>query len=84
MFLRINEQLSIDNLSDSPTEVVDQLRELLGSGAEARLDPKRRNFYEVEKSGQVFYIHSAPLSGKVMLLATWPVALPLAECVAGM
>ena len=84
MFLRIDEQLSINNLNDSPSEVVDQLRELLGSGAEARLDPKRRNFYEVEKSGQVFYIHAAPLSGKVMLLATWRTESPLVETAAGL
>jgi hypothetical protein len=83
MFLRINERLSINNLNDSPMEAVDQLRELLGSGVEARLDPNRRNFYEVETSGQVFYIHAAPLTGNVMLLAIWRTATPLVETAAG-
>jgi hypothetical protein len=81
MFLRINESLSINNLNDSPLEAVDQLRELLGSGVEARLDPNRKKFYEVETSGQVFYIHAEPLTGKVMLLATW--RAPLVETAAG-
>jgi hypothetical protein len=84
MFLRINERLSINNLNDSPMEAVDQLRELLGSGVEARLDPNRKKFYEVEKSGQVFYIHAEPLTGKVMLLATWRTATPLVETAAGL
>jgi hypothetical protein len=79
MFLRINERVSIDNLNDSPMGIVDQLQELLASGVEARPDPKRRDFYEVEKSGQVFFIHTRPLSGRVMLLATWRTGLPMAE-----
>jgi hypothetical protein len=79
MFLRIKEQLSIDNLNDHPIEVVGQLEELLTSGVEARLDPKRKHFYEVEDSDRVFFIHAAPSTGKVMLLATWLTELPVAE-----
>jgi len=77
MLLRMNEQLSIDNLNDHPTEIVDQLEELLTTGVEARLDPNRKNFYDVENSGRVFFIHAAPASGKVMLLATWLTELPV-------
>lgn len=77
MFLRIDEQLSIDNLNSYPTEIVGQLEELLTSGVAARLDPKRENFYEVESAGRVFYIHASPVTGKVMLLATWLAELPV-------
>jgi hypothetical protein len=81
MFLRISERLSIDNLNDYPTDVVAQLKELLSKGVAARPDPNRDNFYDVETSGRVFFIHAAPASGKVILLATWMAALPLAELV---
>ena len=81
MFLRIDEGLSIDNLNNHPTEIVVQLEELLTSGVAARLDPKRKNFYEVENSDRVFFIHTAPVTGKVMLLATWLAESPLAELV---
>ena len=57
MFLRIDDGLSIDNLNDYPVEVVSQLETLLESGVEARLDPKRKNFYDVEASGRGFFIH---------------------------
>ena len=83
MFLRIGSGLSIDNLNGYTAEIVAQLEGLLTSGAIARPDPKRRNFYDVENSGRVFFIHAAPGSGKVILLATWPAALPLAEAVIG-
>ena len=75
MPLRINKQLSIDNLNNYPTEVVEQLEALLTAGVEVRLDPKRKNFYELENAERVFYIHSSPVRGKVMLLATWPAEL---------
>jgi hypothetical protein len=77
MLLRIDKQLSIDNLNDHPTEIVNQLEELLTAGVEARLDPNRKNFYDVENSGRVFFIHASPVRGKVMLLATWLEELPV-------
>jgi hypothetical protein len=83
MFLRINERLSVDNLNDYPEDIVAQLEELLTSGAAARPDPNRKNFYDVETPGRVFFIHAASARGKVMLLATWPAAFPLAEVVTG-
>ena len=76
MLLRMNEHLSIDNLKDYPTEIVDQLEKLLASGAAARPDPRRKNFYDVEDAGRVFFVHASPVSGKVMLLATWLCELP--------
>jgi hypothetical protein len=84
MFLRINDGLSIDNLNDYPVEVVSQLEALLGSGVEARLDPKRKNFYDVEESGRGFFIHAMPRSGNVMLLATWLTESRLVELSVGM
>jgi len=71
MVLRLNHQPSIDNLRNYPAEVVDRLRELLASGAPARPDPRRADFYELDNDDQVFYIHISPVTGKVMLLATW-------------
>jgi hypothetical protein len=79
MLLRINERLKIDNLNDYPAEVVSHLEELLASGVEARLDPKRNHFYDVENSGRMFFIHAKPPSGNVILLATWPAGASLAE-----
>lgn len=78
MFLSISKQLSIDNLNGYPSEIVAQLNELLTAGVEARLDPNRKNFYEVETAERVFFIHAAPVRGNVMLLATWlrEVAVP--------
>ena len=79
MLLRIRDQVKIDNLNDYPAEVVSHLAELLVSGVEARLDPNRSDFYDVESAGRIFFIHAKPSSGRVILLATWPVGLPLVE-----
>lgn len=71
MVIRLNHQPSIDNLRNYPAEVVNRLRELLASGAPARPDPRRADFFELDNDDQVFYIHISPVTGKVMLLATW-------------
>jgi hypothetical protein len=71
MVLRLNEQPKIENLRNYPAEMVEQLRKLLASGAPAKLDAHRKNFYEVENCSQVFYVHVSPLNGTVMLLAIW-------------
>ncbi len=83
MFLRFSDSLRIENLNNYPVDVVSQLQTLLASGVEARLDPKRKHFYDVETSSRGFFIHAAPLGGNVLLLATWLRGLPLRECVAG-
>jgi hypothetical protein len=82
MFLRIRDSLRIENLNNYPVDVVLQLEALLASGVEARLDPKRKHFYDVETSGRGFFIHAEPRGGNVMLLATWLRGLPLRELVA--
>ena len=77
MLLKINKPLSIDNLTKHPTEIVEQLEDLLASGVEARLDPNRKNFYQLEHADRVFFIHALPAGGKVMLLATWLLPIPV-------
>lgn len=72
MILKIDKPLIIDNLNKYPAKVVEQLEQLLASGVEARLDPARRNFYQVEHTERVFFFHAFPAGGKVMLLASWP------------
>lgn len=75
MILRLEgkaaENLRIENLRDYPGELVEKLRGLLLRGAEARPDPSRKGFYDVDNGARVFFIHVSPVSGKVMLLASW-------------
>ena len=78
MHLKIDKPLIIDNLNDYPTEVVEQLEQLLASGVEARLDPMRKNFYQVDDSERVFFFHAFPARSKIMLLASWPAVPALA------
>ncbi|MHB8653246.1 MAG: hypothetical protein ACYDA9_05135 [Terriglobia bacterium] len=61
----------IDNLRNHSAETVGKLRDLLIAGAPARLDPRRKNFYELENCSKIYYIHLSPGNGKVMLLAVW-------------
>ena len=72
MVLRLNGNLSIDNLRHYPAAVIDDLRTLLAAGALAHADPNRDNFYELENGSRVFYIHVSPRGSKVLLLASWP------------
>ena len=71
MVLRLNQTPVIENLRNYPAETVEKLRQLLASGAEARLDPRRANFYELDNHSRVFYIHISPVNGKVLLLGIW-------------
>ncbi len=71
MVLHLNGDLRIENLRNYSPEMVEKLRELLAAGAQAQIDPRRKNFYEVENGSRVFYIHLSPVSGNVFLLATW-------------
>jgi len=76
MTLRMKE-VKVDNLRHYSDEVVDKLRGLLLKGADAAADPQRQGFYDVYNGTRVFYIHISPVSGNVMLLASW-----LRECAA--
>lgn len=71
MRLRLEKKPVIENLRKYPAGTIEKLSGLLTAGAEARPDPRRKNFYDVENGSEMFYIHIAP-SGKVLLLAKWP------------
>jgi len=71
MLLRLNDQPKIDNLRNYPAEEVNTLRRLLATGAPAKLDRHRKDFYEVENCSKVYYVHVSPVNGTVMLLAIW-------------
>ncbi len=71
MRLHLNRDLTIENLKRYPEDIVEKLRDLLATGAEALPDPHRRGFYDVLNGNRVFFIHVSPVSGNVMLLASW-------------
>lgn len=80
MLIRLNHDTIIEDLGNHAAESVEKLRALLASGAPAKTDPQRKNFYEVENCSRVYYIHVCP-NEKVLLLAIWPkeaVSHPLA------
>jgi hypothetical protein len=62
----------IEDLRDHPRELIVELGNLLASGSEAIPDPKHPEFFEVKSDEHVFYVHISPITGKVLLLATWP------------
>ena len=68
------EQPMIEDLRYHSAETVGELRRLLVSGAPLRADANRPNFFEIDSLDQIFYVHISPTSGKVWLLATWPLA----------
>jgi hypothetical protein len=70
MLLRLNGDPRIEDLRNHPVESIERLRHLLRAGAQARPDPRRKDFYEVDDCQRVFYIHITP-RGRVLLLATW-------------
>ena len=63
--------MTIEDTGNHPDQALAQLRSLLAQGAVATADPKRDGFYEVEGDSTVYYIHITPVTGKVLLLATW-------------
>ncbi len=71
MVMRFKDELTIEDLGNHPQESVTLLRQLLAGGARVRPDPKRPNFYEVGHGSDVYYIHISPVTGHILLLATW-------------
>lgn len=71
MVLRLEQEPTIEDLRNHPADTVERLRQLLATGAPARPDPRRKDFFELENDSQVFYIHISPVNGRVLLLATW-------------
>ena len=72
MVMALERDLDIQDLRNHPAETVNILRCLLLRGVKATPDPKRVDFYELEHDSTVYYIHVSPLTGKILLLATWP------------
>ena len=66
-----NGKLIIENLRHYPAELVEKLHRLLAQGVEAQPDPRRKGFYDLDGGTRVFFIHVSPVSGNVMLLASW-------------
>lgn len=71
MVANINSTAPIEDLRNHPAETVMTLRSLLAGGAMLIPDPKRDGFYEVKSGSLVYYIHVSPVTGNVLLLATW-------------
>ncbi len=71
MVTNLSGKTQIEDLGNHPTETVAALRSLLIGGASTTADPKRSGFYEIESDSLVYYIHVSPVTGKILLLATW-------------
>ncbi|HXT86764.1 MAG TPA: hypothetical protein VN745_07060 [Verrucomicrobiae bacterium] len=71
MVMKLENELLIEDPRNHSRECVETLRRLLAGGARVEADPKRSDFYEVESGSDVYYIHISPVSGKILLLATW-------------
>jgi len=65
-------EMQIEDPRNHSEETVLALKDVLCGGATLIPDPKRRGLYEVRSESQVYYIHVSPVSGQVLLLATWP------------
>ena len=71
MKMNFGEILEIKDLGKHGAASVVRLGILLAGTVNATPDPKRKNFYEVEGGGTVYYIHVSPVSGTIFLLASW-------------
>jgi hypothetical protein len=83
MLLRMKQLPGVDNLRNYPAEIIKGLEALLLSGGSALPDPKRKGFYDLENHERTFFIQISSITGRVVLLATWPRprrAVALAGC----
>ncbi len=71
MAANLRGNIQIEDMGNHPRQAVADLRCLLANGASKVADPKRRGFYEVESDSLIYYIHVSPVTGKILLLATW-------------
>jgi hypothetical protein len=71
MFLRMDPLSGIDNVRNYPVEIIEELEQLLLAGGSALPDPRRKNFYDLGNHERTFFIHISPVTGRVVLLATW-------------
>lgn len=68
----LEREFEIEDPRNHPVDTINCLHELLAGGAELLPDPKRAGFYELHHESTVYYIHVSPVTGKIILLATWP------------
>jgi hypothetical protein len=71
MLLHLPERVQIENPRDYSDLVVEELRHLLRTGAQAAPDPRRNHCFDLEEDIACYYIHISPVSGNVVLLAKW-------------
>jgi hypothetical protein len=71
MAVMMEQMLQIEDPRNHSVETQDRLRYLLTSGAPARPDEKRADFFEIEDHNQTFYVHVSKTTGSVTLLAVW-------------
>jgi hypothetical protein len=69
--LKSTAELKIEDPRGHSPETLRRLRQALASGAPADADARRANFFEIRADDQTFYIHIAPATQKITLLATW-------------
>ena len=69
--LKSTAELKIEDPRGQSPETLRRLRQALASGAPADADARRANFFEIRADDQTFYIHIAPATQKITLLATW-------------
>jgi hypothetical protein len=74
--MNFGEVLEIKDLGKHPAASVIHLGILLAGTVNARPDPKRKNFYEVQGGCTVYYIHVSPVGGTIFLLASWRNVFP--------
>jgi len=71
MAVMIEQMLQIEDPRNHSADTQDRLRHLLASGAPARPDEKRADFFEIEDHNHIFYVHVSKTTGTVTLLAVW-------------
>ena len=69
--LQMKQNVNIEDPRNHSPESMVRLHHLLATGVSARPDANRSDFFEIEDGDQVFYIHLSPVTGRVILLATW-------------
>ena len=69
--MQVRSGAQIENPREYEGDAVEHLRHLLALGIPAQRDANRENFYEIDSTGESYYIHISPISGNVVLLARW-------------
>src|SRR5579863_9073961 len=70
MFLKLENNVIIEDRRAHAPAVVENLRALLAGGVHAELDPHRGDCYDLEDGARAYYIYISPVNGRVVLLAS--------------